>query len=282
MNKVFKILRWFLGIIFIFASLGAFSDGILPLIGCLTIGLIILPASSKKLTKILREIEVVKKGKSPERLVKLTKWAILIIAFILIGAFTPKNKTTSEGKQASQEPAIKTVAKEINSHITNTPIPSVTSKPTNTPGPTSTPKPTQTPSPTNTPIPTETPIPTDANGFPMDYKEITVVDLAKVPSAYKGKTIMFTCDISSFAKNDQGDAAAFNCHDPNDFSSIVQVGGSGFFDFTKINSSDEVRVYGIGEGSSTGKNAFGGDVTEAVVSGIFLNDLTSGYTNAKE
>jgi len=86
--------------------------------------------------------------------------------------------------------------------------------------------------------------------------------------------------VDGFAKNDQGDAAAINCSDPNNFTSMLQVDGT-LFDLTKVNEGDTVRIDGLGAGASTGKNAFGADVTEAVVSGMFINDLTSGYNSIK-
>ena len=52
----------------------------------------------------------------------------------------------------------------------------------------------------------------------------------------------------------------------------------GTFDSSvKINSGDTVHVYGMGKGAATGKNAFGGDVTEALVLEFHLNDATTGY-----
>lgn len=136
--------------------------------------------------------------------------------------------------------------------------------------------------PTDTPIPTATPtpIPYDANGFPQDYQTVTVANLAKVPSAYDGKTIYFTCTVGSFAKNSSGDATAINCTDPNDFGSIVQIDASGW-DLTKINQDDTIRVYGSGTGAASGQNAYGGTVTEATVMGLYINDITSGYNDAQ-
>ena len=130
-----------------------------------------------------------------------------------------------------------------------------------------------------TPTPTPTPIPKDANGFPMDYQAVTVAQIAKVPSAYNGKIVMFDCTVSNFVKGDNGDAAGFNCSDPNDYGSLLQVDSGKLFDYTQINEGDTVRIYGLGSGSSSGQNAYGGNVTEAVVGGVFINDLTSGYKN---
>ena len=52
----------------------------------------------------------------------------------------------------------------------------------------------------------------------------------------------------------------------------------GTFDSSvKINSGDTVNVYGMGQGAATGKNAFGGNVTEAIILELHLNDTTTGY-----
>ena len=182
---------------------------------------------------------------------KKVKWGITGLFGFLILVSAISGSSTS---QTQNSPA-KTVAQQA------------TSAPS---GPTSTPK------PTNTPAPTPTPIPKDANGFPMDAQAVTVANLDKAPSQYNGKKITFTCTVAGFAKDSSGNAAAVNCSDPNDFSSIVQVDTSAF-DNTKINQDDRVRFYGVGMGSSTGKNAFGGEVSETVVMGLHVNDITSGY-----
>jgi hypothetical protein len=140
--------------------------------------------------------------------------------------------------------------------------------------PIATAKPTVIPTPTVKP----TSIPEDANGFPADADYVTISQITKVPSAYNGKKIVFTCNVTGFAKNDNGDAAALNCSDPNDYSALLQVGGT-LFDLTKINKDDTVKIYGLGAGAAQGKNAFGGAVTEAIVDGLFINDLTTGYKN---
>jgi hypothetical protein len=38
-----------------------------------------------------------------------------------------------------------------------------------------------------------------------------------------------------------------------------------------------VRFYGLGGGSASGKNAFGGTISESLVEAIYINDITSGY-----
>ena len=139
-----------------------------------------------------------------------------------------------------------------------------------------TPQATAIPKPTDTPAPTATPVPKDANGFPMDAEAVTVANLDKAPSTYQGKKVTFTCTVAGFAKDSSGNAAAVNCSDPNDYSSLIQV-DTGAFDMTKIQQGDTVRFYGLGMGAASGKNAFGGEVSESLVTGIFINDITSGY-----
>jgi hypothetical protein len=141
---------------------------------------------------------------------------------------------------------------------------------------TATPQATEVPKATVTPTPIPKPEPKDANGFPMDAESVTVANLAKAPSTYEGKKITFTCTVAGFAKDKSGNATAVNCSDPNDYSSFVQVATSAF-DMTKINLQDTVRFYGLGGGSASGKNAFGGTISESLVEAIYINDITSGY-----
>ena len=184
---------------------------------------------------------------------KFVKWGISIFfGLVVLGMISGPSK--SEPTNTNKEPSA-------------TASPTVTIKPT---GPTSI------PTPTPTPKPTPTPVPTDINGFPMDAEAVTVVNLDKAPSQYNGKKVTFTCNVAGFAKDSSGNATAVNCSDPNDFTSIVQVDTSGF-DMTKINQGDTVRFYGLGMGAFTGKNAYGGDVSETLVTAFHLNDLTSGY-----
>ena len=188
-----------------------------------------------------------------------TKWIItgVFALLVLINSVGNKNSTSSSStsSQVTQD----------QSTISKTAVPAKVVL-TNTPGPTS------------PPTPTPTPVPTDANGFPEDYQNVTVADLSKEPSNYNGKTVVFTCTAISFPKDSSGNAAAINCSDPNDYSSILQIDASAF-DLTKINAEDAIVVYGVGEGSSTGQNAYGASVSESEVLGMYVNDSTSGYNN---
>lgn len=183
---------------------------------------------------------------------KRTRGQAIFVSILMVIIFSGITSTTSP-KEKAQE----TKVASVNNEATKTPTP--TDVPT-------------------TPTATPTPVATDANGFPMDYQAVTVAQIAKVPSAYEQKTVMFTCNVASFPKNSNGDAGGINCTDPNDYGSIIQVSG-GLFDFTQINQGDTVKIYGTGSGAATGKNAFGGEVTEGLVDGLFINDLTTGYKN---
>jgi S-methylmethionine-dependent homocysteine/selenocysteine methylase len=86
-----------------------------------------------------------------------------------------------------------------------------------------------------------------------------------------------TCEVVSFPKDENGNAAGVNCSDPNDYSALVQVRMAAFDQTVKINTNDTVVVYGMGQGAAQGKNTFGADVTEAEVLELYLKDLTTGY-----
>ncbi len=181
----------------------------------------------------------------------ITSVFLLLIIISAIGGSTPSSDTATK----------KVVAQQTTS------APTATSVPT-------------TPKPTQPPTPTPTDVPTDVNGFPMNAEKVTVSDMDKTPSDYSGKKVTFTCTVLSFARDSSGNAAAINCADLNDYTSIAQI-DTGAYDIKKINQSDTVRIYGIGSGAFTGKNAYGADVTEAGVLGMYINDVTSGYSNSK-
>lgn len=83
----------------------------------------------------------------------------------------------------------------------------------------------------------------------------------------------------SFPKKDNGDVGAINCADPNDYSSSVQVEITTDVDITKINKNDLLKIYAVGQGALTEKNAFGGDVTVGSVLEDYVIDLTIGFKN---
>jgi uncharacterized protein YraI len=146
---------------------------------------------------------------------------------------------------------------------------------------TSTPAYAQTVTPTTTVALTATgaPLPTvalDANGFPTDAEIVTGRQLYMTPSQYQGLKVTFTCVASSFAKDQSGDVAGVNCNDPDDSSALLQVSINSF-DVTKINLGDTLRFYGTCQGSFTGTNPFGVQVTVTTVQSTYIDDVTSGY-----
>ncbi len=183
------------------------------------------------------------------------RWAITIVAGLFLLGIASSNQSSNSNTSHTADSS-KTVSAKHGTTTISAPV--------------------ATAGPTDTPEPTPTPVPKDSNGFPMDAETVTVAALDKAPSNYDGKKVIFTCTVASFAKDDSGNAAAVNCSDPNDFSSLVQVGTTGF-DMTQINQLDRIKVYGLGMGSAKGKNAFGGEVSETLVMGLYINDLTSGY-----
>ena len=81
-------------------------------------------------------------------------------------------------------------------------------------------QPTNTPAPTAIPTPTLTPQQKIAN-FEKDAQMLTVADIYKSPNSYSYKSVIFTCEVSGFPKNDNGDVGGLNCSDPNDFGSKI-------------------------------------------------------------
>ncbi|MGH7202960.1 MAG: hypothetical protein ACREHC_00775 [Candidatus Levyibacteriota bacterium] len=106
-----------------------------------------------------------------------------------------------------------------------------------------------------------------------------MADIYKTPNSYKGKALIFTCTVSGFPKDENGDVGALNCDDSNDLISNVQIGIDKKTDVTKINQNDTIKVYGMGLGANTGKNAFGADITTGAILGLYIIDSTSGYKN---
>jgi hypothetical protein len=118
-------------------------------------------------------------------------------------------------------------------------------------------------------------------------KYVSVANQYKDPNVYMGKLIYFECVVNDFTHNDNGDIAGINCHDPNDFSSYVQIEVNEFdrLDYSKINKGDLLKIDGMGDGALSGKNAFGATVYTAGVvvpfGTCFFEDKTTGFINNK-
>ena len=89
----------------------------------------------------------------------------------------------------------------------------------------------------------------------------------------------FPATIDGFLQDSSGDTTAMNVSDPNDPSSTVYIQLSSYADVTKMNKNDSVTIWGDGQGSHSGKNAFGGSINVSVVSEVYLSDATTGYND---
>lgn len=197
---------------------------------------------------------------------------VLFFIFITLGSsFAPSlPKTTQATTKSTVKPTSTTTSKQMTNHQ----VKQMTVKAAPTLRPTKKLRPTPTNSPT---------LAYDSNGFPLNAHEtshVIVSQIAKEPSQYNNKWLIFTCDVASFAKGSSGNATAINCSDPNDITSIIQIDASGW-DLTQINQGDTINVYGQGEGSFSGQNAFGTTVQESLVFGLYFNDTTNGNSNSK-
>ncbi len=122
-----------------------------------------------------------------------------------------------------------------------------------------------------------------SNGTVALYKasatSVTIAEIAKNPDAYKGQDVTFTAVIDSFAQDSSGNTAAANVVDPNDGSSVIQIGFTPGFSVSHVNKGDTITVWGSGLGAFSGANANGDTVTEGAVLEVYLDDSTSGYSD---
>jgi hypothetical protein len=107
----------------------------------------------------------------------------------------------------------------------------------------------------------------------------TITQMADDPSHYNGESVAFTGTIDSFLQDSSGDTTAMNVSDPNDPTSTVYVQLSSTADVTQMSKEDTVMIWGDAQGTVSGKNAFGGTVTQAAVTEVYLTDSTSGYSD---
>src|SRR2546421_11529646 len=82
--------------------------------------------------------------------------------------------------------------------------------------------PTDEPTATDTPTPTDEPTATLAPTlsaqqiiakFESEGQHVTVADIYKSPNSYKGKSLIFTCSVAGFPKDENGDVGGLNCDD---------------------------------------------------------------------
>lgn len=238
-NKGYTILGWIFGIGFIFEGLILFSTNPVGGIFSILAGLSVLPLFWKLV-----------KSKWNYSLTRGYK-ILLFICLLFVGELVSHSSPTTNN-------STQTVTSSDSNSLTDTPTP--------------------TDEPTATPKPTLSPQQIIAK-FENESQHVTVADIYKSPNSYKEKSLIFTCSVSNFPKDENGDVGGINCSDPNTFDSNVQVGIDKSIDVTKINENDLIKVYGLGLGTMQGKNGFGADITTGGVLGLYINDLTTGYKN---
>ena len=128
-------------------------------------------------------------------------------------------------------------------------------------------------SPSTTQAPQQTPAQYEASAA-----QIGISQLVNDPSAYNGQVVAFSGTIANFLQDDSGNTTAMNLYDGTDPTSVVYVQLANSADVTQMSKGDNVEVFGVGEGSVSGKNSFGGTVNQAAVTEVYINDLTNGYS----
>lgn len=112
--------------------------------------------------------------------------------------------------------------------------------------------------------------------FKSSTKATTIAMLDKQGKNYKGMYVNFTCTLSSFVKDSNGNTVGANVTDPN-FSSFIQIAFPTGIDLGKLNRGDTLKVWGIDAGTFSGENAFGATIQEVGVVAMYLTDQTTGY-----
>jgi hypothetical protein len=88
----------------------------------------------------------------------------------------------------------------------------------------------------------------------------------------------FTGKILNFVKDSTGNTAGANVTDLDASSpSVIQVAFPANTDVTQLNAGDVLEVWGNNQGVSSGPNAFGATVQEAVMEARYMNDQTTNY-----
>jgi hypothetical protein len=137
-----------------------------------------------------------------------------------------------------------------------------------------TPTPKPTPTPKLIPTPTEDPAQTE-EAYKQSTTFTTVAAIDKNGSDEAGKNVNFNATIVNFVKDDSGKTAGANVTDGN--GTTIQIAFAPTTDITQLNAGDMIEVWGVSQGVSSGQNAFGATIQEAVVFEMFITDKTNGY-----
>ena len=118
--------------------------------------------------------------------------------------------------------------------------------------------------------------PLSGPAFRASATDTTIATLDKNGNANQHTNVHFICTILDFVKDSNGNTAGANVDDP-DSSGVVLVAFPIGTDLSQLNRGDTIEVWGIDDGVSTGKNAFGGDVQEVGITIVSMTDQTTGY-----
>jgi hypothetical protein len=151
------------------------------------------------------------------------------------------------------------------------PTQQVTTQPVPTLAPTEVPQPT----PTVAPKPTQSPAEIE-KAFKSNTQPTTISELDKEGMAYQSKHVYFTCTLSNFVKDSDGNTVGANVTDEN-YSSFVQIVFPQGTNLAKLNKGDALEVWGIDAGVYSGENGFGATVQEVGVFAMYITDQTTGY-----
>ena len=111
-------------------------------------------------------------------------------------------------------------------------------------------------------------------------QQVTVSQLVNDPSQYNGSDVTFQGTIVNFLQDSSGNTGAMNVADPNDGTSVVYIDlTQGSADVSQMSKGDSITIWGVGAGTTSTKNAFGGSINVSVITEAQLDDTTSNYTD---
>ncbi len=180
---------------------------------------------------------------------------------------------TPDAKATETRIAFSIYATQTANAPTATPVPSVTRTPlpTGTPEATKTftitPSPTitSTPRPTNTATATPLPSPTvDIAADKATYPAIDVRDLDKAPGKYQGQKMVLAGEVFNIKEEKAGTSLQIWVGVP-ETGDLIPVAVAFAGSLPGLYENDAVVVYGKGNGTFSGKNAYGGTITQPLV-----------------
>ena len=189
---------------------------------------------------------------------KATETKIAFNIFATQTASVPTATNTTENTSTSTPSLTPT--------ITQTPTASATPTVTYTPRPSDTPRPTSTP--TATPLPTAT---LDVSADKQTFQALDARELQKAPEKYRSQKLVFSGEVFNIQENRAGTYMQiwvdYGGRASDRIPIMINYPGS----LPGLYEGDLVVAYGRGAGTSEGKNAYGGTISQPAIQAQYVD-----------